>query len=338
MDATGIRWWIVIPLVSDGRRLGLLHFGRGPAAASPPRSCWTTFARWRARRARAGHHAADLRPAPHPPALRAHPRGARRGRHRAGHQRADGLRQRGRGAAARLRDLGRAARHATPELTERFDIFDADGGRVGLSRTCRRSAARGPRRAAAAARARCTERAERVVAADEGDAARRRRRAARGQHHRGRHQLPLTAAVHQVNISARISRATRAVRKPNSGGTEAQSQSGGSAMAEQERALLDEVVAGADAMADAGRDEEVFRAAVDAFRALGRRVDGQAAGAPSARRPLRGRLSLAAQQGSGAAVSRARRTAAAARGVSRRIRASSPSSSPSSRPTRRRSG
>ncbi|WP_157592720.1 hypothetical protein [Solirubrobacter soli] len=38
-------------------------------------------------------------------------------------------------------------------------------------------------------------------------------------------------------------------------------------MAEQDRALLDEVVAGADAMAALARDEEVFRAAVDAFRA-----------------------------------------------------------------------
>src|ERR1041384_3641821 len=38
-------------------------------------------------------------------------------------------------------------------------------------------------------------------------------------------------------------------------------------MAEQDRALLDEVVAGADAMAALARDEEVFRAVVDAFRA-----------------------------------------------------------------------
>ena len=38
-------------------------------------------------------------------------------------------------------------------------------------------------------------------------------------------------------------------------------------MAEQERALLDEVLAGANAMADAGAGRGVFRAAVDAFRA-----------------------------------------------------------------------
>src|SRR4051812_47856726 len=38
-------------------------------------------------------------------------------------------------------------------------------------------------------------------------------------------------------------------------------------MAEQDRALLDEVVAGAAAMATLARDEGVFRAAVDAFRA-----------------------------------------------------------------------
>ena len=38
-------------------------------------------------------------------------------------------------------------------------------------------------------------------------------------------------------------------------------------MADQDRALLDEVLAGAQAMATLARDEEVFRAAVDAFRA-----------------------------------------------------------------------
>ena len=38
-------------------------------------------------------------------------------------------------------------------------------------------------------------------------------------------------------------------------------------MADQERALLDEVLLGAAAIATLARDEEVFRAAVDAFRA-----------------------------------------------------------------------
>src|SRR3954471_11577559 len=38
-------------------------------------------------------------------------------------------------------------------------------------------------------------------------------------------------------------------------------------MADQDRALLDEVLAGANAMAALARDEEVFRATVDAFRA-----------------------------------------------------------------------
>src|SRR4029079_12831510 len=36
MAATGIRWWVVIPLVSDGRRLGLLHFGLRPDRGAPP--------------------------------------------------------------------------------------------------------------------------------------------------------------------------------------------------------------------------------------------------------------------------------------------------------------
>ena len=36
MAATGIQWWIVIPLAADGRRLGLLHFGLRPARGAPP--------------------------------------------------------------------------------------------------------------------------------------------------------------------------------------------------------------------------------------------------------------------------------------------------------------
>jgi PAS domain S-box-containing protein len=36
MAATGIRWWIVIPLAADGRRLGLLHFGLRPGRGEPP--------------------------------------------------------------------------------------------------------------------------------------------------------------------------------------------------------------------------------------------------------------------------------------------------------------
>ena len=38
MAATGIQWWIVIPLAADGRRLGLLHFGLRPARGVPPAS------------------------------------------------------------------------------------------------------------------------------------------------------------------------------------------------------------------------------------------------------------------------------------------------------------
>jgi serine/threonine-protein kinase RsbW len=36
MAATGIRWWIVVPLAADGRRLGLLHFGLRPDRGEPP--------------------------------------------------------------------------------------------------------------------------------------------------------------------------------------------------------------------------------------------------------------------------------------------------------------
>ncbi|HWK29366.1 MAG TPA: ATP-binding protein [Solirubrobacter sp.] len=37
MAATGIRWWIVVALDADGRRVGLLHFGlRGSRGAPPP--------------------------------------------------------------------------------------------------------------------------------------------------------------------------------------------------------------------------------------------------------------------------------------------------------------
>lgn len=36
MAATGIRWWIVIALTSDGRRVGLLHFGLRPSRGEPP--------------------------------------------------------------------------------------------------------------------------------------------------------------------------------------------------------------------------------------------------------------------------------------------------------------
>ena len=36
MAATGIHWWIVVPLAADGRRLGLLHFGLRPDRGEPP--------------------------------------------------------------------------------------------------------------------------------------------------------------------------------------------------------------------------------------------------------------------------------------------------------------
>lgn len=35
MAATGIRWWVVLPLVADDRRVGLLHFGMRPERGEP---------------------------------------------------------------------------------------------------------------------------------------------------------------------------------------------------------------------------------------------------------------------------------------------------------------
>jgi serine/threonine-protein kinase RsbW/stage II sporulation protein AB (anti-sigma F factor) len=36
MAATGIHWWIVVPLAADARRVGLLHFGLRPGRGEPP--------------------------------------------------------------------------------------------------------------------------------------------------------------------------------------------------------------------------------------------------------------------------------------------------------------
>jgi PAS domain S-box-containing protein len=41
MAATGIHWWIVVPLAADGRRLGLLHFGLRPDRGEPGASLLT---------------------------------------------------------------------------------------------------------------------------------------------------------------------------------------------------------------------------------------------------------------------------------------------------------
>ena len=87
-------------------------------------------------------------------------------------------------------------------------------------------------------------------------------------------------------------------------------------MADQDRALLDEVLVGAKAMATLARDEEVFRAAVDAFRAYDGESMAKLLATPSAQRALRDRVSLAAQQGSGDPLSRARGPAADTRRIS----------------------
>ena len=77
-------------------------------------------------------------------------------------------------------------------------------------------------------------------------------------------------------------------------------------MADEERELLDEVLSGSETMARIADDEETFPAAVDAFRAqdgesMHELLDARAAGSLGGRRPL------AAQQGDGDPVSRARR-------------------------------
>ena len=43
MAATGIHWWIVVPLAADGRRLGLLHFGLRPDRGEPPAALLDLF-------------------------------------------------------------------------------------------------------------------------------------------------------------------------------------------------------------------------------------------------------------------------------------------------------
>ena len=47
MAATGIHWWVVIPLAADGRRLGLLHFGLRPGARRADREAARPPARGR---------------------------------------------------------------------------------------------------------------------------------------------------------------------------------------------------------------------------------------------------------------------------------------------------
>ena len=131
MAATGIRWWIVIPLASDGRRLGLLHFGLRPDRGEPPAPLLDFLRAVGDRAARAlvtTQLISDLR----------------RTRRRFERilevlgeavtvQDASGRMVYANAAAARLVGCATAEELlATPaeELTARFDMFNADGGRV----------------------------------------------------------------------------------------------------------------------------------------------------------------------------------------------------------------
>ena len=127
-----------------------LRAARGARGAGPEQLS-TLPRRRRSRRPRAAHDPADLRPAPHARALRAHPRGARRGGHRPGRGRPDGLRQHGRGAARGLRDAGGAAGHARGRADRALRDHRRRRQPGRSSRTCPLVPAAGRARRAAAA-------------------------------------------------------------------------------------------------------------------------------------------------------------------------------------------
>ena len=152
MEATGVRWWVAVPLNADGRRLGLLGFGLRGERGEPSPEQLQLFRAVGDRAARAlltTQLISDLR----------------RTRERFARilevlgeavtvQAADGRMVYANTAAARL--VGCATPEellATPatELTERFEITDADGNAGHVTRTCRRCRLlAGARRAAAA--------------------------------------------------------------------------------------------------------------------------------------------------------------------------------------------
>ena len=151
MEATGVRWWVAVPLNADGRRLGLLGFGLRSERGEPSAELLELYRAVGDRAARAlltTQLISDLRRTRE--RFARHPRGARRGRDRAGRGRADGVRQHGRGAARRLRDAGGAARH----VRDRADRALRDHRRRRqpgrLRGPARRPAAGRARRAAAA--------------------------------------------------------------------------------------------------------------------------------------------------------------------------------------------
>ncbi len=132
MEATGIRWWVVIPLAADGRKLGLLHFGARSGRGKPGAELLDTL---RAVGERAAHALVTTQ-------LISDLRRTRRRFERildvlgeaVTVQDTKGRLIYANEAAARL--LGSATSDellATPttELAARFDIYDADGGDVG---------------------------------------------------------------------------------------------------------------------------------------------------------------------------------------------------------------
>src|SRR4051794_21684494 len=133
MAATGVRWWIVVPLAADGRRLGLLHFGLRPDRGEPPAALLDLYRDVGERATRAlvtTELISDLR------------------RTRERFQRilevlgeavtvqdASGRMVYANTAAARLVGCETAEELLAPpaeELVERFDMFDADGRPVGF--------------------------------------------------------------------------------------------------------------------------------------------------------------------------------------------------------------
>ena len=187
MAATGIQWWIVIPMKADQRRVGLLHFGFRPLRGRPPEALVELL------RAVADRAASALVTTQLISELSRTRRRFERILAVLGEavtvQDAAGRMVYANEAAARL--LGAASPDEVvgtdgAALAARFDITDRRRGRGALRGPAVEPPAGGPGRAAAADALGAPRERARALAADEGDAA-RGRRAARGQHHRGRH-------------------------------------------------------------------------------------------------------------------------------------------------------
>jgi PAS domain S-box-containing protein len=133
MAATGIHWWIVIPLIADGRKHGLLHFGLRPGRGEPTKDLLGLL---RAVGERAGRALVTTQ-------LITDLRRTRRRFERildvlgeaVTVQDVSGRMVYANEAAARLLGSATAAEllsEAGVELAARFDIFDAEGNEVGF--------------------------------------------------------------------------------------------------------------------------------------------------------------------------------------------------------------